>query len=148
MNPISPELTIGTLGELLVQLRLLQFDVQAAPPLKDSGNDLVAIRGDAMRTIQVKTTTGHRFELGALPQRYHVLALVTLVGEDRILRLDECRIFLLPRSDIKRRSYDLEALRQYELDSGVIDLLFPNPPLPNQALQATAKTRPRLSADR
>jgi hypothetical protein len=42
-NPISSEMRIGTLGELLVQLRLLQFDVQAAPPLKDSGNDLIAV---------------------------------------------------------------------------------------------------------
>jgi hypothetical protein len=37
VNPISPEIKTGTVGELLVQLRLLQFDVQAAQPLKDSG---------------------------------------------------------------------------------------------------------------
>ena len=36
-NPISAAIRIGTLGELLVQLRLLQFEVQAAPPLRDSG---------------------------------------------------------------------------------------------------------------
>jgi hypothetical protein len=34
VNPISPEIKTGTVGELLVQLRLLQFDVQAAQPLK------------------------------------------------------------------------------------------------------------------
>jgi hypothetical protein len=139
MNRISRQLTIGTFGELLVQLRLLQFDVQAAPPLKDSGNDLIAIRGEEIRTVQVKTTTGRRFRLGALPRRYHVLALVALVGAGRILRLDKCRIFLLPRSDIKRRSYDLEALRQYELDSGVIDLLFPNP----RCLTSRCRRQPR-----
>lgn len=41
-NPLPKALATGTLGELLVQFRLLQFDIQAAPPLKDSGNDLVA----------------------------------------------------------------------------------------------------------
>ncbi len=49
MNKITDNLKLGTFGELLVQLRLLEFDVQAAPPLKDSGNDLIAIRGTAMR---------------------------------------------------------------------------------------------------
>ena len=56
MNKITDNLKLGTVGELLVQLRLLEFDVQAAPPLKDSGNDLIAIRGIAMRAIQVKAT--------------------------------------------------------------------------------------------
>jgi hypothetical protein len=56
-NPISNEIKTGTVGELLVQMRLLQHDVQAAPPLKDSGNDLIALRGFVVRTIQVKTTT-------------------------------------------------------------------------------------------
>ncbi len=41
MNPISEEIKIGTIGEILVQLRLLQYEVQAAPALKDSGNDLI-----------------------------------------------------------------------------------------------------------
>ena len=48
-NPISNQLTLGTIAELLVQASLLQFDVQAAPPLKDSGNDLIAIRRAAIR---------------------------------------------------------------------------------------------------
>ena len=55
-NPISQNLVTGTVGELLVQLRLLQYGVQAAPPLKDSGNDLIALKGYEIRTIQVKTS--------------------------------------------------------------------------------------------
>jgi len=55
----TPELRVGTIGELLVQLRLLQFHVQAAAPLKDSGNDLIAVRATRFHTIQVKTTGGH-----------------------------------------------------------------------------------------
>jgi hypothetical protein len=42
MNQV-PKLTLtGTFCELLVQIRLLQYGVQAAPPIKDSGNDLIA----------------------------------------------------------------------------------------------------------
>jgi hypothetical protein len=60
-NPISDQLKTGTIGELLVQLRLLQYCVQAAPPIKDSGNDLIAVRGEEFRGIQVKTSTKGRF---------------------------------------------------------------------------------------
>ena len=45
-NPIPKNMKTGTIGELLVQLRLLQYNVQAAPPIKDSGNDLIAIKGN------------------------------------------------------------------------------------------------------
>jgi len=55
-NPISDKIKTGTVGELLVQIRFLQYDVQAAPPLKDSGNDLIAICGEVFRGVQVKTT--------------------------------------------------------------------------------------------
>lgn len=34
MNRITDKMKIGTVGELLVQLRLLEHDIQAAPPLK------------------------------------------------------------------------------------------------------------------
>jgi hypothetical protein len=84
MNLISAQIKIGTVGELLVQLRLLQFGLQAAPPLKDSGNDLVAIRQEVVKTFQIKTTTTRRdhctFDRRALPDLYHVLAIVTLDG--------------------------------------------------------------------
>lgn len=97
-NPISNQIKTGTIGELLVQLRLLQFEVQAAPPIKDSGNDLIAIRGEAFRGIQVKTTTKGQFQLQKLPEHYHILALVDLRGEDDQLYLDSSEIYLLPRT--------------------------------------------------
>ena len=40
MNRLHPNLHTGTLGELLVQLRLLQYDVQAVATHKDTGNAL------------------------------------------------------------------------------------------------------------
>jgi hypothetical protein len=128
MNPISAHLTTGTLGELLVQLRLLQFDVQAAPPLKDSGNDLIAIRGEDIRAIQIKTTSADHFEIDrrSLPQLYHALALVHLAGEERTLFLDQSRIFLLPREDVGKGYYTFDELAQYELHEQSVDRLFPS----------------------
>ena len=38
MNPIDPRMRTGTIGEILVQLLLLQYGVQAPHP-----NDLIAI---------------------------------------------------------------------------------------------------------
>jgi hypothetical protein len=141
MNPISEQLAKGTAGELLVQLRLLQFDVQAAPPLKDSGNDLIAIRGGAINAVQVKTTTGDCFDLSCLPERYNVAALVRLVGEGKILRLDQCSIFLLGRSEVKKRRYRLDELRQHGLGPGVVDRLFSAQPPPNQGIDPAAQKR-------
>jgi len=68
VNAISPELVTGTIGELLVQLRLLELGVQAAPPIKDSGNDLIAVRGQAFCAIQVRTTAGVRYSVRKLPR--------------------------------------------------------------------------------
>src|SRR5207247_3941257 len=95
-NPISAAIKTGTVGELLVQLRLLQYDIQAAPPIKDSGNDLVALHGFVVRTIQVKTTTD---EIPAWPPEvrlYHLLAIVRLAGENEDLWLDKSEIYLVP----------------------------------------------------
>lgn len=36
MNPLDPNLKTGTIGELLVQIRLLQYDVQAVATHKDN----------------------------------------------------------------------------------------------------------------
>lgn len=43
MNSITYRMRTGTIGELLVQLQLLEYDVQAAPSIKDSGNDLAGL---------------------------------------------------------------------------------------------------------
>lgn len=100
-NPILPALRIGTLGELLVQLRLLQFDVQAAPPLKDSGNDLIALKGTRCHTIQVKATGGQDVPPWPNPQRiYSLLAVVRLAGEDRDVFLDASDVYLVPKSQL------------------------------------------------
>ena len=133
MNPLHKNLATGTVGELLVQLRLLQFDVQAAPPLKDTGNDLIAIRGKEIRAIQIKTTAnaaGFRLNRRKLPARYHALVLVWIDGEVTELHLDHCRIYLLPKSKVRKWTYSLKELEPYRLNAAVVDSYSPRNPGP------------------
>jgi hypothetical protein len=128
-NPISDQMKTGTLGELLVQLRLLQFGVQSAAPLKDSGNDLIAVRGEAFRGVQVKTTTTGDFQVRRLPKRYHILALVDLKGEDDQLFLDLSQVFLLSRQIVNARSVP-EALHKFAISQKIVDELFREESIP------------------
>jgi len=124
-NPITDNLKIGTLGELLVQLRLLEHDVQAAPPIKDSGNDLIAVFGETFRGIQVKTTAGRRVAGRRLPRHYHILALVHLVATDTDLLLDQSRVFLIPRAAIDRTKGRIPPdFELYELNAQHVAALF------------------------
>lgn len=122
-NPISDRIKTGTIGELLVQLRLLQYGVQAAPPLKDSGNDLVAVKGEVFRTIQVKTRTNGEFPRNDLPDLYHLYALVHLNGEDSELYLDQTAIYLIPKETVKAWTRDCN-LEDYTINQEHIDVLF------------------------
>ena len=123
-NPISPELATGTVGELLVQLRLLQYRVQAAPPLKDSGNDLIALKGFAIRCVQVKTTTNG---LPAWPpenKKYHILAIVRLAGQDKELRLDDSTVYLLRKEELNGLAHSWKGIENFKLDEGRVQDLF------------------------
>jgi len=124
-NPISRALRIGTLGELLVQIRLLQFDVQAAPPLKDSGNDLIAVKGTRFHTIQVKTTGSGDIPPWPDAQRiYSLLAVVQLAGEDRSLFLDDSHVYLVPKSRLANLPRSWDALRPFSMAPEHVDHLF------------------------
>ena len=129
MNKITDRLKLGTLGELLVQLRLLEFDVQAAPPLKDSGNDLIGIRGTAMRAIQVKATKievpGYQIRANELPPLYHILAIVKLEGDETNLHLDRSRVFLLAKEDVLNGHCGEEDLQRHAIGEELVDRLFP-----------------------
>jgi hypothetical protein len=125
MNPLSKHLHTGTVGELLLQLRLLQYHVQAAPPLKDTGNDLIAIRGNAFRAIQVKTTVGERVRLEVPDREFHLLGLVRLEGEGDTLYLDRCDAYLVPKEEMTRvREAGAEQLETYRLTAELVDRLF------------------------
>lgn len=106
----------------------MQYYVQAAPPLKDTGNDLVAIKGDIIKVIQVKLTSKYTFILNNL-RKFHILALVKLEGYDQTLKLDESKIYLLEESDIGERKYisiDSLTKKQKKLLENRIDDFFPS----------------------
>ncbi|WP_426269246.1 hypothetical protein ACN9MB_13525 [Dyella kyungheensis] len=115
MNPIFDTTRIGTIGELLVQLRLFEYGVQAAPPLKDSGNDFIAVNGHTFRSISVKTTEKKTYEKPA-NRLYHVLAVVKLVIEDGVL-LDSSSIWLMTPDDVQQASPSCSRLRREHLIS-------------------------------
>ena len=125
MNPLHPPLITGTLGELLVQARLLQYDVQAAPPLKDSGNDLIAVRGSVMRAIQVKATGGDTYDLPEKETRYHILAAVRLVGDGREVKFDQCEVLLIQKGELAGLPRQFSQIKAYRLGPERIDVLFP-----------------------
>lgn len=123
-NSVSENNKIGVTGELLVQLRLLQYNVQAAPPIMDSGNDLIAIKEEIVKFIQVKATTGNRINnLEELPKIYHILALVFLKKNGKNILLDESEIFLLEKKRVNKKSYSLSSLKElkekYKLELAV-----------------------------
>lgn len=123
-NPISEALVKGTYGELLVQLRLLQHEVQAAPPLKDSGNDLIAFKGEVVRTIQVKTTTNKLPPWPEDRKRYHLLAVVRLHGEGTEVILDRSEVFLVPKQALTNLPRRWEALGEFRLCAKHVEALF------------------------
>ena len=95
-NPLHKTTHKGTIGELLVQLRLLEYGVQAAPPIKDSGNDLIAINGEVTKFIQVKTES----RLINLPKIYHLVAIVgTQYDKSGNLLLDQSEIWIIKKGE-------------------------------------------------
>ena len=123
-NPLHPNLITGTVGELLTQLRLLQYGVQAAPPLKDTGNDLIALRGWVIKCVQIKTTKGDTFDLRDLPEKYHFVVLIKLEGEGNDIFLDQTKIFLLTKEEIAKNTYSVRELTDKVLSQDLIDRTF------------------------
>ena len=127
MNPLTRFLITGTVGELLVQLRLLQYDVQAAPALKDSGNDLIAVRGNTLKAVQVKTSAMNGKLKIPTDRLYHILAFVRLHEENNELHLDSSEIYLIEREAIDRNGFDRDHLDDYRISQELVDRLFPPP---------------------
>jgi hypothetical protein len=128
MNPLSDRVITGTTGELLIQLRLFQYGVQAAPPLMDSGNDLIAVRGGTFRAIQVKTTGNPNgaWNPPATDRAYHILALVRLIGEDEQLWLDQCEVYLLDKEIVDTYGVNPPGMEQYQLSQERVNELIPH----------------------
>ena len=124
MNPLTAKTHTGTLGELLVQMRLLQYGVQAAPPVKDSGNDLIAVHEQEFRAVSVRTITTGLFKRPSPERFYHVLAVVELIGENDDLYLDRCGVYLIPRADVAKIRPNCRMLEQYRITSAGVRALF------------------------
>jgi hypothetical protein len=107
-------MSTGSAGELLVQIRLLQHGVQAAPPKADTGNDLIAVNGKEFRAISVRTTTGDTYTKPKR-RRFHVLAIVRLRGDSRDLHLDDSEIFLIPAEEVATASTHCDNLSAFRM---------------------------------
>ena len=103
---------------------MLQFGVQAAPPIKDSGNDLIAVNGSEFRAVSVRTTTTGTYNKPEASRLYHVLAVVYLIGDDREVSLDSSQIFLIPREEVAAASTDYENLAKYKFSRQLVEQLF------------------------
>ena len=133
MNELPKSIETGTFGEIFCQLKLLQFGVQAAPPIKDTGNDLIAVRGNWFNSIQVKSTFTNfpiNFKLDKLPEKYHLLAIVCFpkvqYHENSFdISLDSGRIFLLPKDQVTKGHWSEENLSDFEICPKLINIYFP-----------------------
>jgi hypothetical protein len=127
-NPISENMVKGTIGELLVQTRLLQYGVQAAAPIKDSGNDLIALKGYAVKTIQVKTCTNQFHTPLDLPEKYHLVALVKLHEHDTELLLDQTKVYLVAKNQLVGLRVNCETdMAPFVISQKLVDGLFVEP---------------------
>lgn len=114
----------GKVGELLVQTRLLQYGVQAAAPLIDSGNDLIAVRGEVFKGVQIKTTAKNNLHWNNLPEHYHILALVDLAGEEDEIFLDASSIYLVPRNEVGNINPGNGSLEKFRISKILVEQLF------------------------
>ena len=124
MNPLLPKIITGTTGELLVQLRLFQYGVQASPPLRDSGNDLIAVKGEVFKAIQVKTTAVNGTIEIPEKRLYHILAYVRLNGEGTELYLDQCEIYLIPKEAVEDEHFDKKNIDAFRISAEYVNELF------------------------
>lgn len=127
MNPIPQRMSIGCVGELLVQIRLLQHGVQAARPIGDSGNDLIAVNGPNFRGISVRTTTTGTYTKPDARRIYDVLAIVHLRGDGEHILLDESDIYFLARRDVGQAARNCDQLAAHRMSREGIQDLFGGP---------------------
>jgi hypothetical protein len=102
MNPLWTPTWTGTLGELIAQTYLLAHGVQAAPPIKDSGNDLIAIRKHSFKAVQVKTSFDGSIDKPEPDKLYHILATVHLpVDGDKRPIVSKALVYLFPEGFVR-----------------------------------------------
>ncbi|HRH93926.1 MAG TPA: hypothetical protein PKV72_05345 [Candidatus Peribacteria bacterium] len=115
VNPLPNPIKIGKLGELIAQLRLLELDVQAAPPLSDTGNDLIGVKGRVMKSIQIKTTTNKSRE--KCTRKCDLIIYVDLkLDDDQFIDWRETKLSIRKENDTdgsSELSLNMSAVNQY-----------------------------------
>jgi len=94
--------------------------------VKDSGNDLIAVNGREFRAVSVRTTTSLTYNKPDAARLYHVLAVVHLVGDDRVVDLDASEIFLIPQADVANAPSRCDRLEQYRFTRQTVQTHFGN----------------------
>jgi hypothetical protein len=128
MNALYATTKVGTLGELIVQLRLLENDIQAAPPIKDSGNDLIAIRGEVFRAIQVRATTCGTIDKPLPTVKYDILAVVEIPLNGGSYSTRAAEVFLFEHDEVAQLSQRLSDYRDHVLSPVLLEKLFSDQP--------------------
>jgi hypothetical protein len=57
--------------------------------------------------------------------RYHLLALVELVGENAEVNWNESKIYLLPKDKVTKGYYTVDELNEYSLSRDAVNAIFP-----------------------
>lgn len=96
-NYLPEKIKTWTIWELFAQMKLLEYGVQAAPPIKDSGNDLIWINWKVVKFIQIKTATNRMPSVNRrdLPLIYHLLFLIRLHKENGEINYEKTKIKIL-----------------------------------------------------
>jgi hypothetical protein len=123
----------GTLGELIAQTYLLAHGVQAAPPIKDSGNDLIAVREHSFCAVQVKTSRDGSIDKPNPKRLYHILAVVHLPFAGDFPLVDKARVFLFQKDDVAGLTGTVNNYPNARISDGLVLKLWCN-----TALESTA----------
>lgn len=101
-NPSNLTQRLGTIGELLTQIRLLEYQIEPSIPLIDSGNDIIAIKEDIVKYIQVKTRSydKQKWRFRNL-RKYDILVLIKL--HENPEELDKAKIYFLSKNEVAGR---------------------------------------------
>jgi len=126
MNRLPPKVNRGTLGELLAQIHLLANGVQAAPPIRDSGNDLIACRGSDILALQVKTRKSYNFSKHRMPALYHGAVFVVLREEaDGRCDIAAPDVYLMSRAEIEAaESFGRRAMVRFRICPERVEEVF------------------------
>ena len=113
------------MGELLAQVYLLAHGVQAAPPIRDSGNDLIACRKGQFRALQVKTRKKPSFSRRGFPNIYNGVVLVVLKEDDENFGKTPPIIYLMRREEFEHaESLGKKGLKEFQICPQRIEALF------------------------